>query len=72
MLIYTGAIAGILFALVSVLQLVLGGSAPALSFVRGPAHLGALAVWMTLTLISLYTAYRDVFVTVQPVPATPT
>ena len=70
MLIYTGAIAGMLFALVTLLQLVLG-SAPGLSFVRGPAHLGALTVWMTLTLISLYTSYRDLFVTVQPVPATP-
>jgi uncharacterized membrane protein len=61
MLVYGLGLAGSLFAVLFVLRAVFSLLPPGTMLLREVAAIGTFLAWVTLTLISVYTGYRDVF-----------
>jgi hypothetical protein len=61
MVVYGAGLVGLLTAALFVLRAVLAVVPPAIGFVRGMSAVAVFLAWVTLTLISVYTSYRDVF-----------
>jgi hypothetical protein len=66
MVVYGAGLVGLLTAALLVLRAVLVVVPPGIGFVRSMTAVAAFLAWVTLTLISVYTSYRDLFAPAEP------